>query len=77
MFQICCPKRPVLPPKSNERICTEDEVYDYFNNDDNPPDCILPSSEDPPPQFVYNTAADCPGGTRCVKGTECGAKGSL
>ena len=55
-------------------ICTAEEIYDYYDDPDSV-DCVPPSSAAPKLKYLYNTAMNCPSESKCVKGSECGAKG--
>ena len=57
------------------RTCTEDEMYDYYEDPESlTSECVPPAGVHPKKEYVYNT--NCPEGSKCVRGNECGAKGT-
>ena len=77
---ICCPKddgRPQSSLFSSEtiRICTDDEIYDYYDDPDSV-DCEPPLDDSPKFEYVYDKASNCPEGTKCTNGNTCGVKGT-
>ena len=76
---ICCPKDDSRPQNSifsseTIRICTDDEIYDYYDDPDSV-DCEPPLDDSPKFEYVYNSASNCPEGTKCTNGNTCGVKG--
>ena len=78
--QICCPNIPTnedideIEDFDEIRVCTDDELYDYYNGDVEQLDC---QTDDPPFLYIYNDDSHCPSGTTCTNGNNCGVTGNI
>jgi hypothetical protein len=79
---VCCPSDRVTPPGiADYRICTEEEISDYYDNyyyseygSDFDLPCKLPVDSAPKYVYQYNTPEQCKNGTTCTNGNSCGSK---
>ena len=61
---------------SELRTCTDDEMYDYYEDPDYV-DCEPPLDDAPKFVYVYNNEDKCLAGATCTNSGKCGLRGKI